>query len=97
VAEFSNVTTSGGVSGTWQVKAIAGEHPSNDRADVYVTVEDSAGHSGTFSYPDGSNLYNWTAWKIPLTDLADAGVNMAAVTKMAVGSRPGWNRYDPGR
>ncbi|MBN2128964.1 MAG: LamG domain-containing protein [Sedimentisphaerales bacterium] len=85
VAEFSEVTTTGAVSGPWQVKAIAGDHPSNDRADLYVAVEDSAGRVATAIYPDGAIVNDWTQWTLPLSDLTDAGVNVTAVKKVSIG------------
>lgn len=85
VAEFSNVTTTGGVSGVWQVAEISGTHPANDRADFYVAAEDTAGRVVTFPYPDGAVVNGWTRWKIPLSDVAAAGVNTSAIKKMYVG------------
>jgi len=85
VAEFSNVATTGGVSGVWQVAEISGDHPANDRADFYVAAEDTAGRVATFPYPDGAVVNGWTEWKIPLSDLTAAGVNTSAIKKMYVG------------
>jgi hypothetical protein len=51
-AVFSNIITSGGVSGPWQVAEIGTEHPVNSRQSVYVTVEDSAGKAATITNPD---------------------------------------------
>jgi len=85
IAEFSNVQTSGGVSGQWQVEAIGGIHPANGEADVYVAVEDTAGRIADVPYPGGANVTDWTEWKIPLSEFIDAGVNMAAVRKMIIG------------
>ncbi len=85
IAEFSNVQTSGGVSGQWQVEAIGGVHPANGAADVYVAVEDTGGRIADVPYPGGANVADWTEWKIPLTEFIDAGVNMAAVKKMIIG------------
>jgi len=85
VAEFSNVQTSGGVSGQWQVAEVGGVHPANGEADVYVAVEDTAGRVADVPYPGGANVTDWTEWKIPLTEFTDAGVNMTAVKKMYIG------------
>jgi hypothetical protein len=85
VAEFSGVETSGGVSGQWQDEEVGVDHPNNDRADVYVAVEDSAGHVAAVPYFDGSNVTDWAQWKIPLSEFTDAGVNLAAVRKMYLG------------
>jgi len=85
VAEFSNVTTSGGVSGQWQVAEVGGPHPANGDADFYVALEDSAGRIADVPYPGGANVADWTEWKIPLSEFSSAGVNLAAVKKMTLG------------
>ena len=87
VAEFSNVQTSGGVSGPWQVAEIGTDHPANDRDDMYVVVEDSAGRSKAVVHPDPDAVLTtgWMEWKIPLTEFTDAGVNLALVKKMYIG------------
>jgi hypothetical protein len=52
---------------------------------LYVRVEDSAGKTATVAYNDPAifTAEAWTEWTISLADFTD--VNMAAVTKMAVG------------
>jgi hypothetical protein len=85
VAEFSNVTTSGGVSGQWQVAEVGGVHPANGDADFYVALEDSTGRVADVPYPGGANVADWTEWKIPLSEFSNAGVNLAAVKKMTLG------------
>ena len=52
---------------------------------LYISVEDSAGKAATVTY-SGPAIFTteaWTEWVISLTDFT--GVNMAAVTKMAIG------------
>jgi len=82
-AEFSGVQTSGSVSGQWQVAEVGGVHPSNGPADVYVALEDTLGRTAAVQYTGGSNVNEWTRWKIPLADFA--GVSTGAVRKMYVG------------
>ena len=48
-AVFSNVATTGNVTGSWQVQAIGVAQPANDAAPLYVVVQDSAGKSKTIS------------------------------------------------
>ena len=86
-AEFSNVTTTGSVSGAWQAQAVGVAQLSNDPTPLYVTVTDSAGHSATIAHsdPEVSLATTWQQWNIPLADLTAAGVNMAAVKALAVG------------
>ena len=83
VAEYSGVQTSGGVSGVWQVEEVGIDHPENDLADTYVSLEDTMGRKATVSYPSGTVVNDWTEWKIPLTDFA--GISLNAVKKMVLG------------
>jgi len=84
-ATFSDVVTSGSVSGQFQVADIGSISPGNDPATLYVAVEDSSGKVAVISNPDTSavNVLQWTEWKIPLSDLA--GVNLAKVKKLVIG------------
>jgi hypothetical protein len=84
VAQFSNVTTTGGVSGPWQVADIGVVHGGNGPGDVYLTVKDNAGKAATVTYPGGANVPGWTEWKIPLSDLTAAGVKLTSVKKIAL-------------
>ncbi len=84
-ATFSNVTTTGSVSGDWQVQAVGVDQPGNDAAPLYVTVTDTSGHSATVVNPDPDAVTStsWRQWQIPLG--AFSGVNMASVATMAIG------------
>lgn len=82
VAEFSGIQTTG-ASGQWQVTEVGGVHPSNGQADVYVALEDSMGRVASVQYADGSNVNEWTQWKIPLADFT--GVSAGAIRKVYVG------------
>jgi hypothetical protein len=55
----------------------------NGKANLYVTVEDSAGKSATASDAALANAAAWTQWKIPLSSLT--GVNLAKVKKLYLG------------
>jgi hypothetical protein len=62
--------------------------PPVDGADfLYVALGDSSNRIGVVSHPDAEIIKasQWTAWKIPLSDFADAGVNLAAVRRLFVG------------
>jgi regulation of enolase protein 1 (concanavalin A-like superfamily) len=85
MAEVSNVSTTGTVTGNWQAVAIGAAMPSNDPAPLYLTVADKAGKSKTVVHPNAAatTLAAWTEWRIPLSDLG--GVNLAAVKKMTIG------------
>jgi hypothetical protein len=84
-AEFSNVATTGTVTGAWQSQSIGVTQWSNGPAPLYVTVEDKAGKSQTVTTADAAatTVSDWTEWQIPLTDLA--GVNLATVKKLTIG------------
>jgi hypothetical protein len=84
VAQFSNVTTTGNVSGAWQAADIGVAHGGNGPGDLYLTVKDSAGKAATVSYPGGANVNAWTRWTIPLSDLTAAGVKTTSVKKIAL-------------
>jgi regulation of enolase protein 1 (concanavalin A-like superfamily) len=52
-AEFSNVSTTGNVTGSWQTADVGGgQLVSNDSSPMYVTIEDSTGKSATATSPD---------------------------------------------
>ena len=84
IAEFSDVSFTGTVTGPWQVAAIGVAQPSNDAAPLYVAVEDSAGHVKSLRHPDPAAVQasEWQKWMIPLSDLV--GVDLASVKKLTV-------------
>jgi hypothetical protein len=84
-AEFSNVSTTGNVTGAWEVAEIGVAQPSNAAGQLYVVVQDSAGKTKVVNHPDAAatTLASWQEWRIPLSDLA--GVNLAAVKKLYLG------------
>jgi hypothetical protein len=86
-AEFSNVATTGSVTGTWEVAAIGVAQPSNAAGQLYVVVQDSAGKSKVVNHPDpaATTLVGWQAWKIPLSEFTAAGVKTTAVKKLFIG------------
>jgi hypothetical protein len=59
----------------------------NTSAPLYIAVEDKAGHIGVVTHPDSVlvTTVQWTEWRIPLTGLSSAGVNVAAVKQMYIG------------
>jgi len=86
-AQMSNVSTSGTVTGQWQAVAIGMAMPTNGPAPLYLTVEDKAGKSKTVVNPNPSvcaTAAAWTEWRIPLSDLSSAGVNLTAVKKVTL-------------
>ena len=87
IAEFSDVQTTGAVTGQWQVADIGGAIPGNDSDQLYVVVADSAGRTKVALHPDPDAVLatDWTQWKIPLDELTAAGVNVTAVKRMVIG------------
>jgi hypothetical protein len=83
VAQLSNVTTSGTVTGQWQAADIG--LAANDAEKLYVAVEDSSGTVQVVPHPDPDALLSSTyqEWNIPLTDFAP--VNLNSVKKMYIG------------
>jgi hypothetical protein len=92
VAEFSNVTIPGTVTGQWQSQDIG--IASNDAEQLYVVVQDSAGNHKKVNYkdpatgqddPNGVLLDTWQQWNIDLKEVSDASVNLQSVKKMYIG------------
>ncbi len=86
-AEFSNVSTTGTVTGQWQALAIGAAQRSNSPEPLYLVVEDKAGKKKTVvnANPAATTAAAWTEWRIPFSDLSAGGVNLAAVKKIALG------------
>jgi len=82
-AEFSDVTTTGTVTGDWQSQDVGIE--SNIAEPMYIVLADSDGNSAVVnnSDPSATTIGIWTEWNIPLLDFA--GVNMQAIKSMAIG------------
>ncbi|MDI6448872.1 LamG-like jellyroll fold domain-containing protein [Anaerobaca lacustris] len=85
-AEFSNLSTTGNVTGAWQTAEIGATQPTGNSAEpMYVRIEDSAGMAATVVSADEAITLrpSWQEWKIPYADLV--GVNLSRVQKMAIG------------
>ncbi len=84
-AQFSNMSMTGTISGSWQVAAIGMTMPTNDPAPLYLTVTDKAGKSATVvnATAAASNVTSWTQWRIPLSSLT--GVNLTGVKQLTLG------------
>jgi len=93
-AQFSQVTTAGGVGGSWRNVAIGVAQPGNDAGTLYLTLEDKSGHKKTVSHadPQAVTATDWQQWKIPLSSFSSGGVNVAAIERMVLGVD---NRADP--
>ncbi len=84
-ADFSEIKTTGSVSGAWQTADVGVVHPGNDVDQLYVGVEDSSKKLFVVNHPDPQAVIStdWTAWEIPLSQFT--GVNTGAVKKMYIG------------
>jgi regulation of enolase protein 1 (concanavalin A-like superfamily) len=82
-AEFSDVATTGTVTGDWQSQDIGIE--SNTAEPMYVVLTDNAGSSALVNHPDpnATTISTWTEWNIPLTDFT--GVNLQAIKSVTIG------------
>jgi len=86
-AQFSNVSTTGTVTGAWQAQAIGVAQPANTAAPLYVAVQDSAGKLKAVTHPDpaATTLTTWQPWRIGLSEFSAGGVKLTAVKKMIIG------------
>jgi len=85
-AEFSNIATTGNVTGAWQTAEIGVAQPKGNAADaMYVRIEDSAGKTKTVVNADAAITVRptWQEWRIPYSELN--GVNLGRVEKMVIG------------
>jgi len=95
-AVFSNVTTTGNVSGQWTNQDIGIE--SNDAEPLYVAVSNTAGTPAVVinDDPAASTIGTWTEWVIPLQTFADQGINLTNVDRIGIGLGTKGNTTTPG-
>jgi len=93
---FSNVTTSGNVTGQWANQDIGIE--SNDAEPLYVAVSNSTGTPAVIVHEDtaAAQINQWTQWVIPLQDLADLGITLTNVNTISIGLGTPDNTTVPG-
>ena len=84
-AVFSNVTTTGTVSGQWTHQDIG--IASNAAEPMYVALSNSTGAPAVVANEDpaAAMIDTWTEWRIPLQAFADQGINLTDVDKIAIG------------
>jgi hypothetical protein len=85
-ATFSNIATTGNVTGSWETAEIGVAQPvGNTPEALYVAVEDNAGKVQVVSHPDAlaTAATDWQQWQIPLSALS--GVNLSSVKMMYIG------------
>ena len=79
--QFDGIVATGTVTGAWQ-GAVIDSPRFNGAANMYLTIQDSAGKNGTATSTTAVNVPDWTLWSIPMTDFA--GVNFTKVQKMVI-------------
>jgi hypothetical protein len=95
-AVISNVTTTGNVGPQWAHQDIGIE--SNDTEPLYLAISNTAGNPVVVTHDDpaAANIDVWTEWVIPLQSLADQGLNLSNVDKIAIGLGTRGNMTVPG-
>jgi hypothetical protein len=90
-AGFSNIATTGNVTGAWQTADIGVAQPEggNAPAPLYVAIEDSAGKVAVATHPDPAitTKANWNEWRIPYSELTGVNLSRVEVMFIGVGSR----------
>jgi hypothetical protein len=82
-ADFSDVKTTGTVTGNWTAVSL-GNNSVNTPEKFYVIVEDTTGKKTAPQYePTLVNAAAWTQWKIPLSSLT--GISLSKVKKVYIG------------
>jgi hypothetical protein len=95
-AVFSNVTTTGNVTGQWAHQDIG--ITSNAAEPLYVAISNSTGNSAIVVNEDANaaQIDTWTEWVIPLQAFADQGINLTNVDRIAIGLGTRGNTTIPG-
>ncbi len=86
-ASFSDIATTGNVTGSWQVADIGVTQPTGNSADpIYLTVKDNS-KTVTLLNPDtvATARFDWQQWLIPLSDITSAGVKATAIKSITLG------------
>ncbi len=87
-AHFTEIATTGNVTGQWQSVSIGAEQPAGNGLDrLYLVVEDASGRKATFANPSAVavGIGSWRQWTIPLSDITAAGVDAGNVAGLYLG------------
>jgi len=95
-AVISNVTTAGNVGPLWSSQDIG--IISNETEPLYLAISNTAGNPVVVVHDDpaAANIGEWTEWIIPLQSLADQGLTLSNVDKIAIGLGTQGNLTNPG-
>jgi hypothetical protein len=85
IAKFSNIATTGTLTGQWQSHGVG--MPVNVPEQLYVALEDSTGKVEVVNHHDPNAVLcdTWQQWNIDLWDFGDAGVDLESIAKMYMG------------
>jgi len=95
-AKFSNVRTTGTVGAQWANQDIG--IASNAAEPLYVAISNAAGQPAVVVHDNANvaQVTTWTQWVIPLQTLADKGINLKNVDRLAIGLGTRGNMTTPG-
>jgi hypothetical protein len=95
-AVFSNVTTTGNVTGQWAHQDIG--ILNNAPEPLYVAVSNSTGNPAIVVNDDPAAVQTdiWTPWVIPLSAFSNQGINLTNVDRIAIGLGTRGNMTVPG-
>jgi len=95
-AVFTNVTTTGNVTGQWVNQDIG--ITSNETEPLYVALSNKTGTPAVVVHDDPTavNIDTWTEWVIPLQTFADQGIVLTDVDRIAIGMGTQGNTTSPG-
>jgi hypothetical protein len=95
-AKFANVKITGTAAAQWADQDIG--ILSNDAEPMYVAVSNSTGEPVVVEYgdPAATQIDTWTEWVISLQDLANQGLNLTDVDRIAIGVGTRGNMTVPG-
>jgi hypothetical protein len=95
-AVFTNVTTTGNVTGQWAHQDIG--ILSNEAEPLYVALSNKTGTPAVVVHDDPAavNIDTWTEWNIPLQVFADQGIVLTDVDRIAIGLGTKGNMTVPG-
>ena len=93
IAEFSEVSFTGNVTGAWTAQVIGTEAmASNEGQDpLYLIAEDSTGKTVTVTHSDSTAIQNgtWQDWLIPMTEFSSLRENTIKAITLGVGYKDG--------
>jgi hypothetical protein len=88
-AQFSEVSTSGGVAGQWQTADVGAEQPTGGNAleTLYVALEDNAGRVAVVTHETAAVMSDWQEWQIPLSAFEGVSLGNLQMLYLGLGDR----------